>query len=238
MTTYQDIRSSRKLVWAGIAIGYALALTIALLNLIGGEGTPLTALAFFAMVAIPPSMAAFALDRRPALLTAASMAALVQGFVLLSSVVGLVEFIPAILWTLAGQKRPRQPVAPGWATWARPLLAAATVLPLIVMFIHLDPRCTVTSADGTLISSSIDENAPTGWRLELGSSASSSTGTDGLTRSCTSDTVQHWEAALSVAVSVVITTSIYRRWPMTAQPPSAGRRREEQSNATAVDRST
>ncbi len=212
MTTYQDIRLGRGLVWAGIAIGYGIAVAAAILSLVNSEGSLLSPFAFLAMLAISPTMATIALDRRPSLLTAAAMAAVVQGFVSLSSL-GLIEFIPAILWALAVQRRPRSALEPSWATWARPVIAAVSILPLFVMFIHSDPRCTVTAADGTVISSTVDEGAAAGWRLQLGSSGSSSTGEDGITRSCTSDTVQHWEAGLSVLVSLSLLAATFRLWP-------------------------
>lgn len=215
MTTYQDIRLGRGLVWAGIAVGFAVAIVTAIVNLVSGDGTPFTALAFLALLAIPPTMAVISLDRRPSLLTAAAMAAVVQGFITLTSF-GLIEFIPAILWAWAGQRRPRPALEPGWATWARPLIAAASILPLVVMFMHVDPRCTTTAADGTVISTTIDEKAATGWRLELGSSGSSATGSDGITRSCTSDTVQGWEALVSIALSALILAGV-SRWPTAVQ---------------------
>lgn len=215
MTTYQDIRLGRGLVWAGIAVGFALAIALAIVNLVSGEGTPFTALAFLAMLAIPPTMALISLDRRPSLLTAATMAAVIQGFITLTSL-GLIEFLPAILWAWAGQRRPRPALEPAWATWVRPLIAALSILPLVVMFIHLDPRCTTTAADGTVISTTVDEKAATGWRLELGSSGSSTTGSDGITQSCTSNTVQGWEALVSVAVSAMILVGV-SRWPTAIQ---------------------
>jgi hypothetical protein len=217
MNTYLDIKSGRRLIWAGIVFGAAVALALAIATYMSNDGSALRATATFGLVSIPAALALLSLDRRPSLLTAAAMAALVQGVILLTSGLGLLQVIPAILWYLAGQKRPRSAAAPGWATWARPLLAVATLLPLVVMFSHLDPICTVTDADGRVLSSEVDSDARSGWApLSLGSSAGSSTDSDGVTRSCTSDTVQPWESAASLAVSVLI-VGLASRWPTANQ---------------------
>lgn len=213
MTTYQDIRSGRRLIWAGIAIGYALAVAVAVLNLVDGEGTLLSAASFLLALSIPPTMAATSLDRRPSLLTAASMASLLVGFLLLFAGIGLVYFVPAILWTLAVQRRPRPAPAPDWVTWVRPLIAASVILPIVVLFVHLDPRCTVTAADGTVISTRVDDNAPSGWGFQPYGSGSSSTSSDGETVSCNSNTLQPWESVASIALSIAIIGAIVRFWP-------------------------
>lgn len=214
MTTYREIKTGRRLIWTGIIFGVSIALALAIATFMSENGSALRAGAILAFTSIPAAFALLALDRRPSLLTAAAMAALVQGVLLLTSGLGLLQVIPAILWYLAGQKRPRPAAAPTWATWARPLLAVATLLPLVVMFSHLDPICTVTDADGTVVSTEVDTSAPSGWTLSLGGLTSSSTGTDsdGVTRSCTSDTVRPWESALSLAVSALI-VGMATRWP-------------------------
>jgi hypothetical protein len=228
MTTYQDIRVSRRLIWAGIGCGYAIAVAIAALTFSSEDGTLISAFGFLFALAIPPSLAQISLDRRPSLLTAASMAALVQGFLLLTSVIGLLEFVPAILWTFAGQRRPRPPEAPGWVIWGRPLLAAAVIMPVLVTFLHLDPRCTVTAADGTVISTTVNTSAPSGWSFQLGSSGPSSTSGDGVTTSCQSNTQQPWESLLSIGLSMAIVGGVYQLWPRTGQtanePMSEGSR--------------
>lgn len=213
MTTYRDIKTGRRLIWAGIVFGAAVALAMAIAGYMSDDGYVLRSLALLGFMSIPAAFALLALDRRPSLLTAAAMAALVQGVLLLTSGLGLLQVVPAILWYLAGQKRPRPAPAPTWATWARPLVAVTTLLPLLVMFSHLDPVCTVTDADGTVVSSETDPGARSGWApLSLGSSSSSSTDSDGVTRMCTSDTVRLWEAVLSIAVSASIVAAA-TRWP-------------------------
>jgi hypothetical protein len=219
------------LTWIGIGLGMAIALGVAVASFGSDENTNMTSFALFALMALPATLAYLALDRRPSLLTAAAMAALLQSVLLLTSGLGFLQLVPAILWYLAGQKRPRPAAAPRWATWGRPLLAATTLLPLLVMFVHLDPMCTVTDADGTVVSSEVDANARSGWTLSLGGLTSSSTETDsdGVTRSCTSDTVRPWESALSLAVSDLI-VGLATRWP------TATRLSEESRPATATGR--
>lgn len=223
MTTYRDIKTGRRLIWIGIFLGLSIALGLAIASYRSEDGSLIKALAFLAFMSVPAAFALLSLDRRPSLLTAAAMAALVQGVLLLTSGIGLLQVIPSLLWYLAGQKRPRPAAAPTWATWARPLLAVATLLPLVVMFSHLDPMCTVTDADGTVVSSEIDKDAPAGWALTLGGSSGSSTDSDGVTRSCTSDTVRSWESALSMAISVLIVGSA-TRWPTTTHLHEESRR--------------
>jgi len=229
MTTYRDIKTGRRLIWAGILFGLSIALGLAIATYTSEDGSLFKALAFLALMSIPSAFALLALDRRPSLLTAAGMTALLQSVLLLTSGIGLLQLIPAILWYLAGQKRPRPAAAPPWATWVRPLLAGASLLPLLVMFSHLDPICTVTDAEGTVITSGVDTSAPSGWTLSLGSSTGSSTDSDGVTRSCTSDTVRPWESALSLAVSASI-VGLATRWP------TATRLIEEPRPATASGR--
>lgn len=214
MTTYRQVRASRGLIWAGIALGYLIAVVIAIVNLRSDSGSTLTALAFLTMLSIPATMAVYSLDRRPSLLTAASMAALIQALVTLSSV-GLLLMVLPILWSIANGRRPRPAIAPGWATWGRPALALVAVLPLLVMYLHQDPMCTVRDADGNVISSQVGDSASSGFGFQqLGGSTLSSSSSSGVTTACSSDTVQPWEAALSLSLSVVIIWLV-RRWPDT-----------------------
>jgi hypothetical protein len=210
MTTYRDIKVGRGLVWAGILLGYVVAIGVTVSNLTTEYGTVLTALAFLMVLSIPSTMALLALDRRPSLQTAATMSAILIGVLLLFAVIGLAYVVMAILWYQAGQRRPRPPIAPVWASWARPLLAAATILPLIVTMIHLDPRCTITDADGNVTISS-DTEFPAGWGWSYGASVTT-TSDDRESASCTTDTTQPWEALLSMGVSASVVV-LASRWP-------------------------
>jgi hypothetical protein len=211
MTAYDDIKTSRRLMWAGIVLGYALAVTVAVFNLTSDDGSILTALAFLAMLSIPSTMALLSLDRRPSLRTTAAMSALFPAFLLLGAGFGLVYVVVAILWYLAGQKRPRPAASPEWAFWARPLLAAAIVLPMFALTVHRDPQCTVTAADGT-VTVTEETPYPTGWSFGLTTTTgtTSSTGTE--TKSCVSDMTVWWEASLSILLSAGIITLAWQ-WP-------------------------
>jgi hypothetical protein len=216
MSTYSDIKNSRRLVWAGIVIGYGLAVGVAAANLSSDEGTPLTALAFLLGFSLSASLALISLDRRPSLLPVAAMGAVVQGVLLITSV-GLVEFVPAVLWYLAAQRRPRAAATPPGATWLRPLSAAATVIPLLVMFAHLDPMCSVTGPDGTMVRTYVAEGAREGWALEQGSSSSTSSSNDGETTRCATNTIVWWEAVASAGLSAVYVALVVALWPTSEQ---------------------
>lgn len=213
MSVYHDIKTSRRFVLIGVVFGYAAATMIAVANLRSDDGTVLTALAFLAVFSLPASVALLSLDRRPSLLTLASMSALVQGVILFTSG-GVVLWVSAIVWYVAAQRRPRPALDPRGSAWIRPLLAISTVLPVLVMFIHLDPTCTVTTPDG-VIRTYEDEDAAKGWSLQLGSSSETSTA-DGETTTCTTNIVVPWEAIASIALSSAFIVLIWQRWP-TAQ---------------------
>lgn len=93
-------------------------------------------------------------------------------------------------------------------------------------FAHLDPRCTVTAADGTVISTTVDESAPSGWSFQPYGSRSSSTSSDGERVTCNSNTMQPWENAVSIILSAAIIGAVVRLWPRNerlAEPiPSLG----------------
>lgn len=214
MSTYSQIKSSRRLIWAGEVVGYAIAIGVAMANLGSEEGSVLSAAAFLAALSLPPSLALASLDRRPALLTMAAMAALVQGALLLGSVVGVLQVVPAILWYLASQRRPRPATPPRRATWMRPLLAATTLAPLLVMFFHLDPLCVVRDPDGTVVRTYVEEGAPGGWEFGLGSySTGSSDAGPGEITTCTSNRIVAWEATASLSLSAIYLVLVIALWP-------------------------
>lgn len=215
MSTYTQIKTSRRLVWAGVVVGYGFAVGVAVANVGSEQGSLLSAAAFLATLSLPPTLALASLDRRPSLLTMATMASLVQAALLLASAVGVIELVPAILWYLASRRRARPAVAPRHATWIRPLLAVATVLPLLVMFVHLDPLCVVTDRNGTVVRTYVDEGAASGWELGLDSTSTSNsqTGSAGETTTCTSNRIVSWEAAASLSLSAIYLGLVIRLWP-------------------------
>ena len=214
MSVYRVIKTSRRLIVAGAVLGYAVALTFAASSLISGEANALAALAFLAVFAIPPSLAVLSLDRRPSLLTLASMAALIQGVLLIADVVGLLMFIPAILWYLAGRRRPRPVMTPRGTTWKRPLLALASIVPLLALTMHLDPICTITGEDGALIREYENEGAPTGWSLQLATTSSGST-SGGETTTCSTNSIATWEPVVSLLLTATYIVVVGLRWPTT-----------------------
>jgi hypothetical protein len=230
MSAYRDIKTSRRLISGGIAIGYAIALAVAIANLNTEEGTLLSALAFLGWLAIPPSLAVTSLDRRPSLLAVAAMGAVLQGVILITSI-GLLEVVPAILWYLAVRRRPREAVAPRGAFWIRPLLGAATLIPLLVLLVHLDPLCTVTSPDGSVVRTYVEDGARTGWSFQLGGIASTSGSGSGETTTCTNDTIFGWEAAVSVTLSVLYVALIVTFWPTADQLARTGPSRSAVNSA-------
>lgn len=206
-------------------MGYRIRLpSAATINTQGGmescgrdaDGTPLTAVAFLAVFSLPPSLAALSLDRRPSLLTLASMTAVVQGVAVLLTMFGVLFFLPDLLWYWAARRRPRPAVSPRGPTWLRPLLAVAGIAPLLAMTMHLDPICTVVDDDGALIREYEYEGAPRGWSLQLTGSSSSSSTSNGMTTTCHSNTIVAWEPILSIVLSAGYLALVWWRWP-TAQ---------------------
>lgn len=213
-TTYDQIKTSRRLTGIGIGLGYAMAVAIAVINLTTSDGTPFTALAFLATMSLPSTMALVSLDRRPALLTAASMSALLLGVITLTSGVGVILIVVGVLWALAIRRRPSATSPdPRWAALTRPAIAALTVVPLLAMSSHLDPMCTVTNSEGTVIEVEAQASARSGWTLPFGGTTSgSSVSEEGQTETCASDTVRPWEAGLSILISIAL-VGIASRWP-------------------------
>lgn len=200
MGTYDDIRSTRRLVQIGAWLGLAAStagLVLSLANVEFAAGPILAMAAWVVVLAIPSLWALHSLDRRPALLPAAAMGALVAGLVELFAFVPPVHLIPALLFWLAVRRRPTSggSVAP----WKRPAMAAALVLPALAMGSHLDPVCTTVTLDGTVTTRPQGE-----WRLGLGSATveSSSSDSGGSETSCASDTTVWWEGAAGLVVAL------------------------------------
>ena len=217
MTFYQEIRSSRRLVMLGVVLAVGLAAAPLVIALVVDDGRPLAAVGITAIALIPPALALLSLDRRPSLLPAAAMGALILAVALLSAFIPLVHLPVAVIWALAWRRRPHRPVDPPWASVARPLLAGAVILPLFVMFAHLDPGCAITHPDGTVEEVATD--APTGWRFGRGGiiETSGSGGPGTAETTCWSDTVLWWEALVAVALAAGVVALAWR-WPVGASP--------------------
>lgn len=213
-TTYTEIRGARRLVWSGIGLGLASAVTVAGISLSSSEtDSPLSALALLLMASLPSALAYLSLDRRPSLLPSAAMSAGLIGIVTLASGIGAIFLITALLWAMSIRKRPGRQPSPRWATLTRPGFAVLTLLPLIAMVSHLDPVCTVVDSDGNVIERRANPQADTGWRLSAGGSVTgSSLSTEGSAETCSSNVVEHWEAGLSVLIAAGV-AGLASRWP-------------------------
>lgn len=212
-STYSEIRSSRRLVWAGIALGLVSALIVGGINLASDGDSPLAALALLLVVSLPSALAYISLDRRTSLLAAAAMSATLLGIVTLAGGLGVILLIAALLWVLAIRRRAATAPEPRGAGLLRPALAALTLLPLFAMVSHLDPICVVVDADGNVVERRVDPSAETGWLLSAGGSvAGSSLSTEGSTETCSSNVVVAWEAGLSAVLSLGL-VGLALRWP-------------------------
>jgi hypothetical protein len=149
---------------------------------------------------------------------------------------GLVDLTLLPLWLLLagawGWAHNRRPVKaevsrPLW--WGRAAMAFGVVLSVFVLFVHLDPFCIETIADGTVRQiDPADKGMSSGWRF--GSTTSSGTdatrsGFDGPVSShCTSDTIVWGEAAASLLLSLTVVGAALR-WPVNSERRAPGTRR-------------
>ena len=222
MTTYSRLRTTRRLVWAGIALFGAVATAISIVRIVGSEprtlGDDLGSMALGFAFALPAFIAWTSLDRRPELLGAAGFSALIV------SVIGIVTLplgiLTALLWRRAAERRPQTSHVP----WRRLAFPALTVLAVMVLFVHVDPVCTETYADGRTVGvDASSQGFETGWSLSFGgtvSSSGASAATEGgagaqevVSSECVSDTIVVGEAIASLAVSSA-TVALARRWPV------------------------
>jgi hypothetical protein len=216
-SVFIDDTRRRRIVVVTSCLVYLLALGL-LISAVGSRGSDIwQATAVVVAVTLPASSALISLDRRPSLLPAAWMAALVAGVLVIES--APLWIVVAAVWSFDVRSRPRPARDAGWMAWGRPMLAAAIFVPIIVMGIHADPVCTVTGPDGQV--ETID---PSGrglepeWRLSLGTTETSS-GTSAGVVTCRSDTVLWWEALLSMIASGVVLGAAVR-WPTSAEMAS------------------
>lgn len=237
MGTYEDIRTTRRLVVIGAWSGAGLALAYMAVGIAEAESAPgglWTLLPLSLLLATPSVWALLSLDRRPVLLPAAAMAALVVGVIELYLFFFLpVHLIPAILFSTAVRRRPRP--EPARSPWKRPLMAAALVLPLLGLFSHLDPVCTTVAADGSVVKQ-VNEGARTGWRFQVISMATSTSPFDvpGEERTtCFSDSTVWWEGVSSIVLAVAVLIPGLR-WPPNQVRSNNGR--EEPALVVPPDR--
>lgn len=216
MGAYEDILSGRRLVRAGAWLGIAAAVGLLGLFAVNGErtlGGVLAILAWTTVLVIPSVWALLSLDRRPSLLLAAIWGALVVAAVQMFGLLPPIHLVVALLFWLGHRRRPvsSAPVV----AWKRLLMAAALLVPPLVMGSHLDPVCTTLAADGTVTTT---EEGQGGWRLGLGGSSVTTSGSGGngfdvlQTTTCSSDTTVWWEGLAGLVVALAVALPGFR-WP-------------------------
>lgn len=221
MNVFETIKRNRRIVMIGAGAVYLITAFALIAGITSGGIGAYQAIALAVAVTLPATLALLSLNQRPSLLTVAWMAALVAAFAVIE--LSPVWIAIAIAWGFASRSRPRPAVEARWMTWGRPLLALMVIVPVFVLFIHLDPVCTRTYADGRTESvSAASQGFQTGWQFgnsystNSGSSSSSPLGVDSVSEDCSSNTVVWWEALLSIAASAAVVGAA-TRWPTSEQ---------------------
>lgn len=222
MPVYETIRLNRRMTWVGIILGYALAAVLVGVRITNNDSTAgevLGSVALGVAASVAPTMALLSLDRRPSLLPAASLIAMLMGVVELT----LLPFwlLLALVWGRAHNRRPMKAEVSRSRWWGRAAMAFGVVLSVFVLFVHLDPYCTETMADGTVRQvDPVDRGMSSGWRF--GSTTSQGTDTsqsgfDGPVSSrCISDTIVWGEALASLLLSLTVVGAALR-WPVNSE---------------------
>jgi hypothetical protein len=221
MSVYETIRLNRRVIWAGIIVGYSVAaalVVIGIVNIGDDPGAVLGSVALGVAAAVAPTIALISLDRRPALLPAASLAAVMLGVINLTLL--LVWLLVVLAWWWAYNRRPTKvvPSRPLW--WARVAMAFGVFVAVMALFVHLDPYCTDTTADGTVVEvDPAEKGYVSGWSFGSTTSseeASAQSGVDGTVSSqCASDTIVWGEAVASLLISLGVVGAALR-WPVNA----------------------
>ncbi len=232
MTIDRREQRPQRPVRIGIVVGAGLALAMTVLRVVNlgldhtdgfDPGEMAGSVAMGVAVGLPAIYAWLSMDRKPGLLWAGVFGAVLAGLYWYPF------FLPwlavAILWGMAAGRSPAGGRNPARAIWHRFVLLVLMVAALFALFIHLDPACTETLADGTVRS--VDPSArgfETGWvwgatGTQTGSSGS---GPEVVASACTSDRIVIGEALASLALSATAIT-LARRWPVTE--PEAARAR-------------
>lgn len=223
MDTYTRIRRNRAMVKGSAVIVIIFAIAGAVFGIrSAAEPTVLQAAATTVAMVLPASFALLSLKRRPSLLLTAVFAAAVIG-------AAIPEFLPVWLlaggaWIVAIRNRPRPLPEPRWALIGRPILAVTVIVPLVLLFGHADPTCTLTIGDGQV--EQVDpatRGLDSGWQWGLPgssigvSSFASSRSEEAIeVEECSTDRVLTWEALASLTTSGLIIGLAYR-WPTTVK---------------------
>ena len=227
MNVFETIKRNRRIVIIGAGSVYAITAVALAAGFTSNGIDGYQAIALAVGFTLPATLALLSLNRRPSLLTAAWMAALASAVIVIE--LSPVWIVIAVAWGIASRSRPRPAPDARWMTWGRPLLAVATVVPVFVLFMHLDPVCTTTYSDGrTEVVDASTRGFQSGWQFPgstySGGIQSSTQAVDGsavagpdlVSEQCDSDTVVWWEALISVATSASI-LGWASRWPTSNQ---------------------
>jgi hypothetical protein len=210
-TPVWPVSVSNAVTAAGL-VGYGLALAASVFAFVGHGLSPgrafLDGLIVLALFAVPSVLAMLSRPKRPLMLLAAGMTALL-GFFGMGSILGLPLFGLGLIWLWAYLK-----LAPANRWLAK---ASMTLVPLLwlgataVLWVHLDPACEQTLRDGSVIEvDPATRGFESGWTWEVGSSFSGHSGPtsdDVVFEACTSNTLVLWEAtsALVLCWTAVLT---------------------------------
>jgi hypothetical protein len=233
MSTHQDIIKNRRLVKAGIVLGYAAAGALTIARFANTDpatlGEAFGSVALGLAMATPATLAGLSLDQRPTLLPAAAITALLTAVV--ATVLLPVALITAFIWYRAWTERPVPAVTTPARSAVRIGLGFLLLAAMLTLFVHVDPVCTQILTDGS--ERSVDPASrgyTTGWALGFTEpySSMSSISQDVGEEVCTSNTVVLGEALTSLALTALV-LEIGRRWPRGAH---AQRSIEPEAGAT------
>ena len=197
-----EVRVAGRAARLSLVLGYVVVAAAVTLRALGSQ-IPVSLslagdIAFVALLSIPPTLALFAMRGRPNLFAAAGVLSITLGL-------GMWVLSPVIiplgvvwLWMYARSK-PEGILRALGAVVAVWVLGAAAFM---VLFVHLDPRCIDTYADGTVQILPLGETGmESGWMWDAsGTSTGGSVSKPGVVMSsCVSDIVTWVEAGVSVA---------------------------------------
>jgi len=227
---YETIRLNRRMTWAGIILGYALAAVLVGVRIANTESTAgevLGSVALGVAASVAPTVALLSLDRRPGLLPAASLIAMLMGVVELTLLP--LWLLLALGWGWAHNRRPVKAEVSRPLWWGRAAMGFIVVLSVFALFVHLNPYCTETMADGTVRQiDPADKGMSSGWRFGSTTSQGTDSGQSGsggpVSSHCTSDTIVWGEAVASLLLSLTVVGAALR-WPVNSErqtPAPAG----------------
>lgn len=198
-----DLQTMRTSERVALILGFGVALTMFVLRTVGSD-MPLSvsvpgAIAFGALVAVPPVLALIARRGRAGMFLGAGVASIVLSLGLSLLITVMLPLGVFWLWSYV-MARPGHVLRSVAAGLAATLLATAA---FVVLFLHLDPRCVYTYTSGDVRSAPHEEvDMESGWVWDLGSTSSSSmtASPDIAEMFCTSDVVTWVEAFASLAL--------------------------------------